>query len=267
MNQQMQHSRTRRALAALIVSVLPLSASAEPQAASADATQRPAMRRPAPDFFFGRPKGSVGVRGGWMLARADSEWYRFVSDQLTLERSDFNAPVVGVDVGAALTPRLDAVFTVEASQSGAPSEYRRLVDDNRLPISQETRLRQVTLSGGFRVALLPRGRAVSRLAWVPARVVPYVGSGLGVTRFSLDQTGDFVDFLDSSIFSDSLQARAWAPSAHVQAGVDVHLSRHLFLTLDGRYFMASGTLGRTWVNFDPLDLAGARISTGLQLTF
>jgi hypothetical protein len=141
------------------------------------------------------------------------------------------------------------------------------VDNDRLPIEQDTRLTQVTLGGGLRLALVPRGRRISRLAWVPARVVPYVGATAGVTRFLLDQTGDFVDVADSSVFSDSFRADGWAPSAQVLAGVDVQVYRHLFLTFDGRYHWASADLGRTWVGFAPLDLAGARLSTGFQVTF
>jgi hypothetical protein len=49
-------------------------------------------RSSSPDFLFGRPEGSIGVRGSWVFARAGSDWYDFVTDQLTIDTKDFDAP-------------------------------------------------------------------------------------------------------------------------------------------------------------------------------
>ena len=48
--------------------------------------------RKSPDFLFGRPDGSIGIRGNWVFSRAGSDWYDFVTKQLTVERGDFNGP-------------------------------------------------------------------------------------------------------------------------------------------------------------------------------
>ena len=50
-------------------------------------------------------------------------------------------------------------------------------------------------------------------------------------------------------------------------GVDIRLMRRLFLTLDGRYVWASGDLGRSWVDFDPIDLSGFRMAAGINIVF
>ena len=52
-----------------------------------------------PDFLFDRPRGSVGVRGGWLFERAGSDLFTFVQEQLTVEPNAFNAPTLAVDVG------------------------------------------------------------------------------------------------------------------------------------------------------------------------
>ena len=44
-----------------------------------------------PDFLFDRPRGAVGVRGGWLFERAGSDLFTFVQEQLTVEPNDFNA--------------------------------------------------------------------------------------------------------------------------------------------------------------------------------
>jgi hypothetical protein len=254
-------------LVVLIAVSLPV-ASAE--ASPADDQNRPSSSSPqrsAPDFLFQTPDGSFGVRGSWVFARAGSDWYDFVTDHLTLENRDFNAPAFGVDLGITITPRVDAVIGFDFSQSTTGSEYRDFVDNNRLPITQQTRLREMNLSGGVRLALTERGREVGSFAWVPRTVVPYVGAGGGMLWFDVNQTGDFVDFVDNSIFTDVFRSRGWAPSAHVFGGVDIRVYRRLFLTLDGRYLWAAGDLGSDWIDFDPIDLTGLRLAAGINVVF
>lgn len=235
-----------------------------PTAAQSPPNQPP---RPAPDFLFAPPGGSVTVRGSWLWARAGSDWYDFVTDHLTLDAADFNAPGFGLDVAVAVTPRLDVQFGLDYSNAHVSSEYRDFVDNNRLPIAQQTRLRELNLSGNIKVALTERGREVSRFAWVPRRFVPYVGGGGGVLWFDVNQTGDFVDFVDFSVFTDVFRSRGWTPSAQLFGGVDVRVFKRLYLMFDGRYLWAAGELGRDWIDFDPIDLAGFRLSGGINVVF
>src|SRR5436190_1985553 len=88
-----------------------------------------------PDFLFGKPKGSIAVRSGWFFARAGSDLYTFVQDQLTVDRKDFNAPAMIFDVDVPVKGRLSAVAGFEFNGSSKDSEYRHLVDNNRLPIT------------------------------------------------------------------------------------------------------------------------------------
>jgi len=251
----------RCCLALLVLSL----AAASP--AAAQNRLPPPNPRPAPDFFFSQPDGSVTVRGSWLFARAGSDWYDFVTNQLTVEPADFNAPGIGFDAGFAITPRVEAQFGLDFSSSQVTSEYRNFVDNNRLPITQETRLREVNLSGNLKVALTERGREVSRFAWVPRSIVPYAGAGGGVLWFDVNQTGDFVDFVDFSVFPEVFRSRGWTPSAQVFGGVDVRVFRRLYATVDGRYLWAAGELWREWIDFDPIDLAGFRLSAGLNVVF
>src|ERR1700710_2727165 len=76
----------------------------------------------APDFLFGRPRGAVSFRGTRLFARAGSDWYGFVSDQLTLDKKDFNSPAFATDIAVTLTSRIDAVGGFEFSQTSRASE-------------------------------------------------------------------------------------------------------------------------------------------------
>jgi opacity protein-like surface antigen len=219
------------------------------------------------DFMFGRPKAAVGVRGSWVLARAGSDLYDFVTEQLTIEDSDFNGPAFGAEVGIAVSSRIEVIGGVEVTRSKTSSEYRAFVDNSNLPIEQETEVQNVHLSGAVRIALTPPGQSISRFAWIPRSVTPYVGAGAGVVHYEFMQRGDFVDFVDLSVFSDVFQSKGWAPSAHVFGGADIQVYRRLFLQLEGRYLWSSGELGSDFIDFDPIDLAGFRSTAGVRILF
>jgi len=231
---------------------------------AASAQDAPPPPRPTPDFLFGRPDGTLGIRVSWLTGRSGSDWYDFVTDQLTLERKNFNGPGIGTDLGITLTPRVDLMVGFDYNQSTTASEYRRFVDNNRLPIEQTTLMRGANISGGVKFALTERGREIGRLAWVPRTVVPFVGAGGGAMWFQVRQFGDFVDYVDFSVFTDVFESKGWTPSAHVFGGVDVRVLRRAYATFDARYTWASGDLGPDWIDFEPIDLSGFRVSAGIN---
>lgn len=229
----------------------------------------------SPDFLFGRPRGSVGVRSGWLFERADSNFFQFIQDELTIDKRALDSPALAVDAGVALSSRADVVFGFEFGSASTRSEYRNYVDNNRLPINQDTRLRQMNLSGSLKLALTPRGEEVSRLAWVPRTVTPYIGAGGGALWYQFHQTGDFVDFVDLSVFTDTFRSSGWTPSAHVFGGVDVKVARRLFLTGEGRYQWSHAEMtgdfygqSRDSRSAGPrLDLTGFKITAGVNYIF
>ena len=240
-------------------------------AIAADAAAQPQPQAPiqrgAPDFLFGQPKGSLGVRGSWLFANTGSDIFDFVTTQLTLEKRDFNAPLFSVEAGFAAAPRMDVQVGFEVGRAASPSEYRNLVDQNRAPITQDTTLTQVNVSGSVKVAVLPRGRAISRFAWIPRSVVPYVGGGGGFLWYDFKQDGDFVDFVDGRIFGATFESKGWTPSAHVFGGVDVRILRRVFLELEARHLWAEATLNRQFAGFDAIKLSGLRVTGGVNLVF
>ena len=71
------------------------------------------------------------MRGSWLFSRGQSDWYEFVTDQLTLSPRDFNAAGFGVDVNVPLAATTDVQVAFDFSRSKKRSEYRNLVDNNR----------------------------------------------------------------------------------------------------------------------------------------
>ena len=228
-----------------------------------------AIAQPSPDFLFGSPKGMIGLRSGWVFASANSDLFTFVQRHLTVDRKDFNKPAIGVDVEAAIGPRASAVIGFDFARTSKDSEYRAFVDNQRLPITQTTRLTELNLSGSIKLAVTPRGREISSRAWIPAAVMPYVGAGGGMLKYEFLQFGDFVD-VDSpsmAIFEDTFRSSGWTPSAHVFGGVDVRVYKRLYISGEGRYLWANGSPDRDFIDFDPIDLAGLKATVGVHYMF
>ena len=205
------------------------------------------------------------------MAGANSDFYDQVTRDLTLEKRDFNTGSFAFEGGVSLNPHLDLTFGVGLYHMSRDSEDRDqdelLPNGSRVPIEQNTALRQTDLTASAKFLLVPKGHTISRLAWIPSALVPYVGIGGGMTRFSLNQSGDFVDFVDNHIFTDTFQSDGWAPTVHVFGGTDIQMYKRLLLTIEGRYSWSHADLGSDFVSFEPLDLGGLRVGAGVQFLF
>ena len=115
--------------------------------------------------------------------------------------------------------------------------------------------------------LKPRGREISRYAWVPYSFAPYVGGGGGLLWYRFRQAGDFVDSEDLSIFSDLFESEGWTATLHVVGGADIKLTPRLFLTVEACYAWADAELSPDFVGFDPIDLSGFKTTVGIDLVF
>jgi opacity protein-like surface antigen len=242
---------------------------------------RVAQRRaapPEPDFLFGQPRISIGIRGLLHRARAESDFYDFVNEELFVRRSaddnhenpdhgllNFNAPGIGFDFGFGVNSRLDVRVGIDYAESLNESELRNFIGEDGLPFTQRTELSQVELRGELAFALAPRGRAIGQYAWIPSRVVPYVGAGLGFVRYDLAQVGEFVD--DLGYFEDAFGSNGWGTGRHLFGGADIRVSRQVYLNVEARHVEASGELGEEFAGFEPLDLSGLRIGAGVRFVF
>jgi hypothetical protein len=234
-------------------------------------SERPNVAKQAsnqsPDFLFGRPQTTIGIRGGWHRAHTDSEIFNFTTDLLSLQKSDFSGTGIIVDVGFPLRNRLDVLIAVEYNRASALSEYRDFVEEGDLPIEQATTFGQVNVNGNLELALLSRGRAIGTHAWVPSKFIPYVGGGGGLLRYWFEQEGHFVDFFDLSIFTDTLTSTNWTLSTNVFAGIDVKVNRRFSISVEARYLWAQSELTQDFVGFDSINLSGLSITSGVQVGF
>ena len=219
------------------------------------------------DFLFKCPKASLGVRLGHASPRAQSEVFDFTREHLTIDRSDFDGLSIDGELSVRMKRHLDAALSVGVEQSNTRSELRDWVDENNLPIEQSTRFTRVPVTLGVKAYLLERGRCVSRLAWIPKKLAPYLGAGVGIVWHNFRQIGDFVDFDTNDIFFDVFESQATSSLVYLAAGFDLSLGPRWFLSSEARYSWASAEMGPDFVGFNDIDLTGLKATVGVSIRF
>jgi hypothetical protein len=216
-------------------------------------------------YLFGAPTVRLSGRVGYAHANAGSDLFTDLTNQFILSKRDFSSVALGGEVGYQVAPRLELALSVDYAGSRKGSEYRHLVDNNNQPIEQTTRFERVPIMANARVSLVSPGRQVGRLAWIPSRIVPWIGGGAGAIWYRLNQTGDFVDASTNTVGFDELGSDGWTMAGQVMGGVDVGITPRLSVTTDVRSIWARAALDRDFSGFERLDLSGVSATLGLTI--
>jgi hypothetical protein len=216
-------------------------------------------------YLFGAPDTRFSIRGGYAHANANSDVFSDAIQFLTLEKGDFSGPSIGGEVTLSVTPRFDLSFNADYSAAVSESEDREYFDNNQLPIIQTTSFRRLPLTANAIFSLRPRGRSIGTLAWIPTRIVPWIGAGGGAMWYKLRQEGDFVDYQTLNVFSARLESSGWAPALQALGGVDVTISPRVGFTADVRGTWARAQLSRDYSGYEKIDLSG--VTGALGFTF
>jgi len=218
-------------------------------------------------YLFGPPNGQISIRAGYSQPSASSDLFTESFDIFSLQKSSLRAPDVGAELGFSLRPQLDLTLDIGFSGRSSSSDYRHFAENNK-PIEQTTTFQRIPITAGLKAYLLPRGRSIGTLAWIPSGVVPWVGAAVGMTHYRFVQEGDFVAPAASDgtfpIYSDKLESGGWGAAAQLSGGVDVNLSTRTAVTFDARYIRSHASLDRNYFSgYNDLDLSGASLALGL----
>ena len=214
-------------------------------------------------YLFHAPNVRLSLRGGYDHANANSEVFDQTVKDLSVNKSDFSGLTVGGEIAFALGSRFDISFDGAYSRAKKGSDFRHFEDNNNLPIEQTTTFERAPLMGNLRFYLTPTGRSVGRLAWIPNKVVPWVGAGGGTMWYRFRQQGDFVDFKTTNVFASDFNSTGWTRAVQGMGGVDVSITPLLALRGEGRYVWARAPLSRDFSNFNRIDLSGVQGTLGL----
>lgn len=232
--------------------------------------QMPRSRESRPDFLFGRPRVTVGLRAGYaMPLESPGDIFTQVpaDQQLQSKVGNFNSASVSGELAVRVTERLDIVGDFGYSGAKIRSESKEWLDNNDNPIEQTVHFTRRTVTFGLKEYLWARGQSVGHLAWIPQQWAPFVGAGAGWVWYDYKQDGDFVDFQTLDVFPDRFVSSGRAATVHFFAGADWSLAPSFMLTLEGRYSLAKSPMTQDFKTFNKIDLSGFQASAGISLRF
>ena len=177
---------------------------------------------------------------------------------LLFDPSEFSGASISGDYLLGLGDYLEAGVGVGYHKTTVPSVYADFVDSDGTEIYQEMKLRITPIALTMR--FLPLGRR--------AVVQPYVGAGVGLFSWRYAETGEFVDFTDTSIFRASYVDTGFEVGAVVLGGVRVPIGDAFGAGLEIVYHNAKGGLDPN-VGFlgDTVDLGGWTTQVTFQVKF
>jgi hypothetical protein len=218
-------------------------------------------------YLFRQPVGSLSLRLGAAAPVANDDLFKFFSEQLTLDKGSFRTTAFAADIGVRVTSRLDIVIGTAHDRSSNDSEFREWEDTNDQPIEQTTDFQRTPVSLSAKLYLTDRGRRVAKHAWIPQSLVPYATVGAGMTWYTVEQNGDFVDFETLEVFTRHFESQGHGTTFHAGGGAEWWLHPHVALTGDARYSFGSAKLRGDFRDFDNIDLGGMQITTGVSVRF
>ena len=216
-------------------------------------------------YMFHAPQGRLTIRAGYDHANAGSDLFLQTTDLLTVSKRDFSGVTLGAEAALAVGSRFDVSADLGLSHKSTGSEYRHFVDNNNQPIQQTTTFDRIPLTVNARFYLVEPGRAIGNLAWIPSKLVPWVGGGAGMMWYRFQQRGDFVDFKTNNVFTDNaaFDSNGWTQTVQGMGGADYTLSPRVALRADARYVWARSPLKSGFTGYDPIDLSGVQGTLGL----
>ncbi len=217
-------------------------------------------------YLFHSPQGRLTLRTGYDHATAGSDIFSYSTDFLTLKKADFSGITLGAEAAVSLGSRFDVSADFGFTHKTKGSEYRNFIDNNDQPIQQSTTFDRVPLTVNARYYLTEPGRSIGTLAWIPNKVVPWIGAGAGTMWYRFRQQGDFVDYKTNNVFTavdGQFKSESWTGVIQAMGGADFSLSPHVALRLDSRYVWARAPLGSAFKNFADIDLSGVQGTFGL----
>ncbi|MCC6772075.1 MAG: outer membrane beta-barrel protein, partial [Gemmatimonadaceae bacterium] len=218
-------------------------------------------------FLFRTPSTRLALTAGFASPRAQSDIFDLLTTEFTLDRRDFASAAFNLSAGFHVAPRFEIGLSTSYAGRTVGSDSRDFVGEDDLPVLQNTTLNRATVMATGRLLLTSPGRSIGRYAWIPNKVVPYVGGGAGPVWHRLRQTGEFVDRENLDIFEDEFESKGWSLGAMGLAGADISLSPRFGITAEGRYLWSRATMNGDFSTFNKIDLSGYDTSIGLFVRF
>jgi len=226
-------------------------------------------------------------RVGYFIPRAsmDSDLWQIEFENMDFKKSDFQDTVFSFSYEYFMNNQFSLILSLDSynkKKMGIYTDYvSDIVDDEAFafdygqgnPISHIFTVSQTPISIGLKIT--PMGRR--------GGVIPYVGGAASLILFTVRIQGDMVDFSDPVEFWD-VQREEWvigypviptdarvdnklAFGWNVFGGVMFPIANRISIEGEFKYFVGSGDISDTFVDFTNHDLSGYQITIGVNYWF
>ena len=218
------------------------------------------------------PAARDGRRPGQLVqGQRGSDIYDFVTDQFTIEKSDFNTGSFAAELGFSVTPRLDIIGRHGFQRHEHSRPTIATEEDNcrteSLPIQQITELEQMNLSASAKFSLLPRGRSDQPPGVDPEHVCPVCRRRRRLRQIQLPPERRFRRLRRSPHLHRHVPSEGWTPTFHVLGGTDIQVYAPPDAVVRSAILVAARRPGQDFIDFEPIDLGGFRFGAGIHFAF
>ena len=172
--------------------------------------------------------------------------------------SSFEDSIGGLDFIRWVGPRLGVMLSGNGFETEAVQAYRDFEDQAGRDIRHVTRFEVASATFGL----------IYRFGGRDAAIRPYVGAGGGFYDWTLEESGDFIDFdAGGVIFSDTFFTDGTAFGTYFLAGLELPLGDTWSVFAEGRWDSADDDLTDDFEGLGEIDLAGRQIAGGFAWRF
>ncbi len=200
---------------------------------------------------------SLSIRIGALIPRAQSDIWDLNIAETTFTRTQLIGGMLGAGIDIFWSRWVNTSLFVYAYERDVDVEDRDFVYPDGTPIARTITLNVVPIE--MTLKFLPLGR-------MRRGAIPYLGGGVGLYIWKYHEIGDFVfdRFGDPFIDFDEFQASGVEIGWHVLAGIQIRIGRRSTLDFEIKYHDARGDMGRDFPGFNPIDLSGVSLLTGIS---
>lgn len=200
---------------------------------------------------------SFSIRIGALMPRAQSDIWDLNVEETTFTKTRLIGGMLGAGLDIFWSRWVNTSLFVYVYERDMDVEDRDFVYPDGTPIARTISLNVVPIE--LTLKFLPLGR-------MRRGAIPYLGGGVGLYVWKYQEIGDFVfdrfgdPFIDFGDFQASGVEFGW----HVLAGLQIRIGRRSTLDLEIKYHDARGDMGRDFPGFNPIDLSGVSLLTGIS---
>ncbi len=215
----------------------------------------PAFAQHGRPYYRGR-EDAFRIHFGDFMPEGDSDYWRDKEADFTGSIDDFENISFGLDYLLPLGDRLSLMFSGTFFEGDATNSYRDFEDNFGDRIRHDTTLDIASGTLGLLFYVTPP----------TAPVQPYLGAGAGAYPWRLEESGDFIDFGTPSreIFSATLESEGVAFGYYGLAGLDIPVTPHFSLFVEGRWIQVDDELSGDFEGFGKIDLSSREFAAGLS---